>query len=233
MATMVQGQPRVGYEERTTRTKKTGKAGGALAVALAAGATVALAIIGLAGGAPASLMAIGTIVFGGALFWESGRVVTRYDRLVRDAWGREAVNVLPEVGGGMPAEAFAGLGGIALGILGVIGLAPTVLCAVAAIGFGGALLLGGRAMARFHSVRHEHYGLTPTTRQVLDERAKVWGGGETFAGASAIALGIVALCGVAPVTLVLVALLAVGGALLAAASGVGARMVGRAEPLAR
>jgi len=33
----------------------------------------------------------------------------------------------------------------------------------------------------------------------------VSGGGETFAGAAAIALGIVALCGVVPVTLVLVA----------------------------
>ena len=76
MATMVQGQPRVGYDERETTTTKTKESvASATTVALGAAGTVALAIIGLAGGVPAAMMAVGTIVFGAALFFQAGRVI--------------------------------------------------------------------------------------------------------------------------------------------------------------
>src|SRR5579875_3192119 len=204
MATMVQGQPRVGYDEKETTTKTKEGVASATTVALGAAGTVALAIIGLAGGVPAAMMAVGTIVFGAALFFQAGRVITRYDRLVRDASGRESFTSRPMVGAGMSAEALGGLAGMALGILAVLGFVPTMLCAIAAIVYGAALLFGGIGTTRFHTVRHEHYGLSPTTRQALSETVKLSSGGEAFAGIGAIVLGILSLLGFAPVTLVLV-----------------------------
>ncbi len=199
---------------------------GAATEAIGAAAAIVLAIIGLAGALTTAMMAISTIVLGGVILSDAGAVGARYDRLVRDAWGRGSRFLRAEVGGGVSLEALAGVAGIALGILALIGLVPVVLCSVALSVFGLALISGSAAKERFASIRIAHYGLAESTRRVLDEAVEVSAGGEALVGVGALVLGILALLGVSPTTLVLVGFLGVGGAMLLSGTALSARILG-------
>jgi hypothetical protein len=186
---------------------------------------VVLAIIGLAGGLPLAMMSIATIVLGGAILLDSAAITARYAHLVRDTWGGEARVTKAEVGTGLSAESLAGIAGIVLGILALLGYMPETLCAVALIVFGGGLMLGSLARRRFHATSAEHFGegASHTAMRALHEATGVSSGGDVLIGVGAVVLGILALLGVYPLTLVLIGLLAVGGAVMFSGGLLGAK----------
>ena len=176
-------------------------AGGSLMEAVGAIATIALAIVGLAGIFSPTMAAIATIVIGAALLIEGG------------SFG--AAQYVPRVGeGGRAAEAFetpdtsaAFLGGVAaiiLGILALLGVASLTLMSVAAIVLGASFLLSGVAQS----------GAFPAAAT-----------GHTMVGLASAVLGILAVVGLSSLVLVLVALLVLGGGALFSGSVQGTRAV--------
>jgi hypothetical protein len=186
---------------------------------------VVLAIIGLAGGLPSAMMSIATIVLGGAILLDAMAIGGRYERLVRDTWGVEGRTSKVQVGSGLSAEALAGIAGVVLGILALLGIMPETLCAVALIVFGGGLMLGSMARGRFNSTSAAHYAgaVSSTAMRAFEEATTVAAGGDVLIGIGAVVLGILALLGIYPLTLVLVGFLGVGGAVMLGGSVLGTK----------
>lgn len=194
--------------------------------ALGAAAAVVLAIIGLAGILPDAMMTIATIVLGATFLIDAGAVGARHGALARSAVEHGSVEAYARAPSGLSAEAGAGLAGIALGILALLGLSPLTLSTVGLIVFGGALLLGSGAKDRFVSTATAHSGLAEDAHHAIRGPGGFSSGGEVLVGIGAVVLGILALIGVhnvQPGTLVLIGFLAVGLAMLLSGSARGAR----------
>jgi len=144
--------------------------GGLLGEAIGSIAVIALAIAGLAGVWSMNIAAIATIILAAAILVEGG-VFTEREMLLRR--GELA-----------STELLAGLGGVVLGILALLGVAPGTLISVATIVFGGCLLFSRLVEGAF--------------------------GSRMLVGIGAVVLGILAVVGLSQVTLVLVALLCLG-----------------------
>jgi hypothetical protein len=204
--------PRLEQAERTI-------AEGFSADVIASAGAVVLAILGLAGLYPAYLAPVAVIAIGAALLLKSGSVASRLNQLSRAAGSPGAQ---AELAGGMSAELYAGAGGIALGVLALVGIVPMTLMAVSVIVFGGALLFGGGETYRLNqATRSRQFSLAEYATRVSAETA---GGGESLVGIGAVVLGILALTGVAPMTLVLVGLLSLSGAAFLSAFASSAHM---------
>jgi hypothetical protein len=106
---------------------------------LALGAVV-LSILGLVRVFPTYLAAIATIGLGVMLLFESASVVFRSYELLSEAGAIEAVDA-SEVSRAVTAELLAGVAGLVLGILALVGVVPLTLMAVAVITYGGMRLL--------------------------------------------------------------------------------------------
>jgi hypothetical protein len=120
----------------------------------------------------------------------------------------------------MSTELVAGIAGVVLGILALIGLYPIILTACAVIAFGAALFMGGGETYRVSQFRALNARQNPMT-QGVHLVAESAAGVESLAGIGAIVLGIVALCLSAYAgVMVLVGLLVVGSAELLAGGAV-------------
>lgn len=181
-----------------------------IAQAIAAIATVILTILGLAHVAPNFLVAIATITFGAALLLYGATMLGEYARLARQA-SAAAAAVLG--GGGLSAVLLAGASGIILGILALLGIAPTELTAIAVIAFGSALILSSHSALRMHLFKASvaKADARGASEMLAGELLSSSGGTYGLVGLAAIVLGILALAGFASVILVLIALLALGG----------------------
>jgi hypothetical protein len=187
--------------------------------AIAAAATVVLSILALAGIHPAIMVPVAVLTTGCALLLKSGGVAGRLEWLLRETNGRTELET------GMSAGLLAGVAGIILGILTLIGLVPATLPAIAVIVFGGALLLGGG-----ETFRVSHLGPIGSARgETATERAarmsaESAASAESLVGIAAVVLGILAIVGIQPALLVPVGLLCLGGAMLLSGAAVSARM---------
>jgi hypothetical protein len=115
------------------------------------------------------------------------------------------------VAGGSILEALCGAGAVVLAILGLAGLMPGYLTAIAVIVFGVALVAQGGAVAsRVQQLVRE------TAPTEWDTRAELGGGmgAELLGGAAGVVLGILALIGVGGPVLLPIAVIVFGGALL-------------------
>jgi hypothetical protein len=111
--------------------------------------------------------------------------------------------------GGSLTEALAGGGAVLLAILGLAGVMPGYMAAIATIAVGVALLAqGGAAAARWSRFVDEGYA----SSQRMDLTSGL--SAEVFGGAAGIVLGILALLAILPWVLIPVALLVFGGTLL-------------------
>lgn len=111
--------------------------------------------------------------------------------------------------GGSTAEAIAGAAAAVLAVLGLLGLLTTTMAAIATIAVGAALMIEGGSIAARMSRLHN------------GARYSTVGGGltaETVGGATAVVLGVLALIGIEPWTLMPVAAIVVGITLLIGAS---------------
>lgn len=201
------------WDETTLHTL----ASGSIVEAVGGAAALVLAILGLATVMPQTLTAVATIAIGVALLTEGAAIAGRYARIVaRSDMTRVSA---AELGGGTSAEFVAGGAGVVLGLLSLLGVAPMSLTAVAAIVFGGALLLGSGATYRlraFPTQEHE----AETSREMVQAAS----GAQVLVGLSSAVLGIVALVGIAPETLTLVALLSVGATIVLSGAAITALM---------
>jgi hypothetical protein len=181
-------------------------------------ATIVLAIVGLTGLAPSTMLGIVTIIFGAALLIQGGAMLTEYARIIFPA-GTTSVSVDQFGGGSLSALFLVGAAGIVLGLLALLGINPTILTSVAVIAFGSALILSSNSVLNLHvlkaSAERPATQSTHTGSEILAaEMASGSAGIQAIAGLAAIVLGILAVVGTRPDVLSLVALLALGATLI-------------------
>ena len=181
-------------------------------------ATVVLAIVGLAGIHSEMMVAIATIVFGVALLIEGGTMLSEYAHLIFPPGATATFN--PRFGGGsLSAVLMAGVAGIVLGILALLGIRPVALTAIAAITFGSALIFSSNAVWHLHALKQT---ATPAREWRSGERILVgemaYGsiGMQALAGLAAMVLGILALIVTSSSVLTFTALVVVGATLVLA-----------------
>jgi hypothetical protein len=182
-------------------------------------ALIVLAILALAKMDPMLLNAIAVIIAGIALLLEDGSLMSRYASVSPYVAARGSAASTSD---GITAGTFAGMSGIVLGILAILGIAAEVLAAVAVIVFGAAVLFEFATRAQTAALRMM-IGENP------DQVAGVAFAETTRRNTSAmliavalITLGILALAGLMSSVLVTVGLLGLGAYLFlqsAAAAG--------------
>lgn len=199
----------------TSVVSATTETSGLFAEAIGGIATIALTIIALSGTSANFLMAVATIVFGAALLIEGTSIVSDYVSVFSS--GETGVHTGV---GGLAAVFMAGITGIILGILAVLGIHAYILCSVAVIVFGSALLLGSSSMLNLHSFKERISGEVVSMMAVAGRA-----GAQALAGTAAIVLGILAVAEASMQPLALVALLVLGAAILATGNGVNNAMM--------
>jgi len=114
------------------------------------------------------------------------------------------------VAGGSFAEAIGGIGAVVLAILGLVGVMPEDMAAIATLAVGVALLLQGIAVATRFS------NLFSQTGKSLADAAELGGGmrAEFLGGAAGGILGVLAILNIAPTTLMSIAIIVFGASLL-------------------
>jgi hypothetical protein len=170
-------------------------------VRLVAGlAVVVLTVLGLAEvGPPTFLVAIATIVFGAGLWLKTVFATYSAPEGRLGSYSSESPTVL-----------LAGVAGIVLGILALVGAPAIQLAVLAVIAFGRALLIGSYAGVRMRILAATSTNADPAFARIVRDMATGPAGLPTMAGSAAIVLGIFALCGLAPTELMLIALLELG-----------------------
>lgn len=177
-------------------------------------AVIVLAIIGLSDISPGALAAIAAIIIGVGLLVQGFNIAAEYARILAPglAAGQGVVAQRMDLGGDVMVHIAAGITGVVLGILGVLGINAPHLIPAALIVFGGALLLTGAANVSRRPVSVE----VASGAQVIAQMGASAGasGIEMVVGIAAIILGILTLVFMASWVLTLVGLLAVGATLL-------------------
>ena len=105
-------------------------------------ASIALAIVGLAGVLSTTMAAIAMIVLGVAILFEGGAVEWRNGQFIKAAAGRGVIHTTAA-----GADLQAGVAAIVLGILALIGIGSPVLLSVSLIAVGAAFLFSGRFLS--------------------------------------------------------------------------------------
>lgn len=198
-------------EHGTTQSKAA--VGNTVAEAVVGLGSIAIAIIGLANVYPWLLAAVATIALGAAFVFESGDVGRRFSNLAADEAG-----VVPNAWTGMTAGFLSGCAGIALGILAILGIVSHTLIPVAIIVYGATLIMDSGTQAGLSELESERFSARGFSQQIARESASALSGMQVLVGLGAITLGILAIIKIVPETLCLVALLAIGAALLMSGS---------------
>jgi hypothetical protein len=124
---------------------------------------------------------------------------------------------------GVSTEVFGGVVGIVLGIIALVGIKPAIMLPVAAIVFGGSLLLGGAAQPDLVYLAPER---NPRYARATFSAIQASGGIMVLVGVAAAVLGILGLLEVAPpVSFALVSMLSIGFSLLIAGGALTARFM--------
>lgn len=190
---------------------------GSIGEGIVGGGAVALAIIGLLGIYPSLLLYIAVIVVGAAFLIQGTTVVSRFSRMLSEVGSGQGHM---EITGGMNAEFVGGATGVVLGILALLGVAPLTLVSISAIVFGATLIASGSTSSRLLAL------LSPDNlrvNRIMQESANNTTSVAIMVGLGAISLGILGLVGFIPLTLNLVAMLAVGAVLLLSGSVIGTK----------
>lgn len=190
---------------------------GSISEGIVGAGAVVLAILGLIGVYPSLLLHIAVIVVGAAFLIQGTTVVARFSKLLSEAWSGQG-NL--DISGGMNAEFIGGITGVVLGILALLGVAPLTLVSISAIVFGATLIASGSTSSRLLAL------LSPENlrvNRIMQESANNNTSVDIMVGLGVISLGILSLVGFIPMTLNLVAVLAVGVVLLLSGSVIGSK----------
>jgi len=176
-------------------------------------AVIVLAILALASISPGVLTPIAAIVIGVGLLIEAANTGIEYSRVSARGVQGGAVQTA-QLGADVSVELMAGVAGIVLGVLALIGAATDMhLLPAALIVFGGAMLLAGfsaTSISTVSGIEAAPGGMIAVQSELAPAR-----GLQVLAGISAIVLGILAFVLTAGATLLMVGFLVVGAALLA------------------
>lgn len=190
---------------------------GGLVDAVGGIATVVLAIVGLAGVRADILAPIAVIVFGAALLIQGGAMLSDYAQISLPAGvSAEQFGI-----GGLSALFLVGAAGIVLGVLALVGIVPMTLTAASVIAFGGALLLSSNSVRQLYLLRSTSMraGVAQAGPHfIAGEMASGSAGVQLLAGLTAIVLGILAITGINPLTLVMSALIVLGATIVLSGS---------------
>jgi hypothetical protein len=177
---------------------------------------VVLSILGIVGMFQAELAAIAVIGLCAIVLSQGANVVLRYGELLYEAGANSKVHAA-EIGRGITAEFLAGLAGIVLGILALLSIVPMTLMSVAMVTYGGTLLLTSGESIWLNSFGKEN----EMVYQLRHSMGLAAAGAQVLLGLASLVLGILALVGIMPITMILVALLATGASILLRSSFVG------------
>jgi hypothetical protein len=111
----------------------------------------------------------------------------------------------------LTTELLIALGAVVLSIVAIVGVFPMQLGAIAVIGIGAMLLFQGAAVALHYSELLYEAGATQRAGSMEGTQSVA---NEFLAGTAGIILGVLALVGLQPTTLMSVAIIAYGGSLL-------------------
>jgi hypothetical protein len=187
---------------------------GGFADAVGGIATGVLAIVALAGVNPGILVPVAIIVFGAALLIQGGTILSEHAHTLFPEGGAGSIEQFR--GGNLSAVFLVGVGGIVLGILALLGIAAATLTGVSIIAFGAALVLTANAVRELQLLRLPAGGTG--SELVAGEMASGSAGVQLLAGLTAVVLGILAVAGVNPPTLMLSALIVLGAAIVLSGS---------------
>jgi len=207
---------------------------GGLVDAIGGVATIVLAIIALSGVNQPMLVAIATIVFGAALLIQGGTMLTEYTKLIFPPGAADPAEEMVG-GGGLSALFLVGAAGIVLGVLALLNIDPQTLTAAAIIAFGSALLMSSNSVWHLYRAKQTlHRVGGPQTHSggeiLAGEMASGSAALQCLAGLAAIVLGILAVTGINPLALTLVALLVLGATVLSTGSTLSSAVMGFMEP---
>ena len=155
-------------------------------------------------------------MFGAALLIEGTSIATDYAHVVSAVPGLS----LQFGAGGLASVFLAGITGIILGVLALLGIAASALTSVAVIVFGSALLLSSSAALNLHTLKVRLSGET-----AMADMMSGTAGAQALVGIAAVVLGILAVAGTDAQPLALVALLALGAGMLTTGNGMSNAMV--------
>lgn len=177
-----------------------GETGGGIAL-------IVLSILALAKMDPMLLDAIAVILAGIALLIEDGSLSSKYAGALTyaPAYGRQG-STAPD---GVSAGTLAGISGIVLGILAILGIAAVTLSAVAIIIFGAAVLFDFAARAQIMALRVVNRESSEQSAKLALAAASSRNASAMLVGVALITLGILALAGLTTI-LITVALLGLG-----------------------
>lgn len=195
--------------------------GGSSTEALTGAAAVVLAILGLAQIVPRFMVSVASIVLGVGMIFFSAMIGVEYSRIL--ARTGEGTTQKVEFSGGISSEVIGGIAAVVLGVLALLNLMPITLTSIAAIVLGATLVFSGGVLIRLNSLKIEMTDAHRIAKQVARDSMLGAIGTEVLVGLAAIVLGILALVGFNPMTLTLVAMLAVGASMLLT----GSALVGR------
>jgi hypothetical protein len=176
-------------------------------------AAIVLAIIALAGISAGALASIITIVVAVGLMVQAFNAAAEVSRELNTSGTAVALAGRgSELGGEVMIDIAAGLTGVVLGVLGLVGVNAPHLIPAALIVFGGALLLSGATAMQGRVLTTTTVSGAPM--QVSHQGSAAMSGLEILIGFAAVILGILSLVFESSWVLVLVGFIAVGAAML-------------------
>jgi hypothetical protein len=170
----------------------------------------ALAILALLGVLPLLLLKIATIALGVALIIESSAIFGRVSFVLREMGETQREKGI--FMGGMTIESAGGIGGVALGVLALVGLRDALL-PIALIAMGGATVFAAGTISMINSIVAQLRGKSQSVQNIAHVLAVASADIRIVAGLGAVALGILALCHIDPLALTLIGGLSLGTAL--------------------
>jgi hypothetical protein len=197
-----------------------GETGGGIAL-------IVLSILALAKMDPMLLNAIAVILAGIALLIEDRSLLTKYAGALSyaPAYG-PGTSTAPD---GVSAGTLAGISGIVLGILAILGIAAATLTAVAIVIFGAAVLFDFAARAQIMALRMVDRESSEQSAKLALTAASSTNTSAMLVGVALITLGILALAGLTTSILVTVALLGLGAYLFLQNAAVAGSLFGTAS----
>ena len=201
--------------------------GGTAAEGVAGVLTIVVAIAGLVGAPANYAFTIGAVVLGIGLVIAAGTLASKYLNLLQGPGGEELAG--SELRGGVGAGFIGGVAAIILGVLGWLGLLPTILTAVAIMVAGASMVVGTMATVRLNRLIIRRLVTRQNVRFFAHELISTGAGMQSLAGAAGIALGIISLVSSMSATLLLIGLVCMGASLLLSGSALSVRMLARAR----
>lgn len=189
---------------------------------------IILGIVGLAmaaqnGAVPQYLGAVAAIALGVSLVFVGATLVVSYARMAAAA-NPSGTAESPMVG--TTVDLFLGGAIVILGILSLLKVDAGLLIGVQAILVGVGLMMSSAAAIRLSSIEIGASGDNPVARRIAEEIVFATSSVRIIAGIAVTILGIIAVTGVDPITMALVAAIVAGSALVLNSSALSVRVAG-------